>query len=62
LAEHLICNQRVFKHATTGEDLAAVPAKSLTPADISMDEAMTVIVSGGATTPGRITLKRNASA
>jgi len=64
---------RVFKDAATGEDLAAVlvptspnpttgylqiaPAKSLTPTDMSMDEAMTVIVSGGATMPDHLTVK-----
>src|ERR1700678_400960 len=58
---------RVFKDMTTGEDLAAVlvpsapnpttgflqivPAKDLTPTDLTMDQAMTVIVSGGATAP-----------
>jgi uncharacterized membrane protein len=66
---------RIFKDSGTGEDLAAVlvpsapnpttgflqivPAKSLTPTDMTMDEAMTVIVSGGATVPDHITLARN---
>jgi uncharacterized membrane protein len=66
---------RVFKDASTGEDLAAVlvpsapnpttgflqivPAKDLTPTDLSMDQAMTVIVSGGATAPDHISLKPN---
>ena len=65
---------RNFKDAVTGEDLAAVlvptapnpttgylqivPAKSLTPTDMSMDEAMTMIVSGGATAPDHLTLSR----
>lgn len=63
---------RVFKDAATGEDLAAVlvptapnpttgyleivPMKSLTPTDMSMDQAMTMIVSGGATAPDHLTL------
>jgi len=65
---------RVFKDMKTGEDLAAVlvpsapnpttgflqvvPAKDLTPTDMSMDQAMTVIVSGGATAPDHISFKR----
>jgi len=64
---------RVFKDADTGEDLAAVlvpsapnpttgflqivAAKDLTPTDMSLDQAMTMIVSGGATAPERLTLK-----
>lgn len=66
---------RVFRDAETGEDLAAVlvptapnpstgylqivPAKNLTPTDMSMDQAMTMIVSGGTMTPDRLTLKRS---
>ena len=66
---------RVFKDMTTGEDLAAVlvpsapnpttgflqivPAKDLTPTDLTMDQAMTVIVSGGATAPDHITFRRS---
>jgi uncharacterized membrane protein len=65
---------RMFPDARTGEDLAAVlvptapnpttgylqivPAKDLTPTDMSLDQAMTMIVSGGATAPDRLTLKR----
>jgi uncharacterized membrane protein len=65
---------RSFKDARTGEDLAAVlvptapnpttgylqivPAKSLTPTDMSLDEAMSMIISGGAQVPDRITLER----
>ena len=65
---------RVFKDMKTGEDLAAVlvpsapnpttgflivvPAKDLTPTDLTMDQAMTVIVSGGATAPDHISFKR----
>jgi uncharacterized membrane protein len=65
---------RVFKDMKTGEDLAAVlvpsapnpttgflqivPAKDLTPTDLTMDQAMTVIVSGGATAPDHITFRR----
>jgi uncharacterized membrane protein len=64
---------RVFKDAATGEDLAAVlvpsapnpttgflqivAAKDLTPTDLSLDQAMTMIVSGGATAPERLTLR-----
>jgi uncharacterized membrane protein len=64
---------RIFKDMKTGEDLAAVlvpsapnpttgfllvvPAKDLTPTDLSMDQAMTVIVSGGATAPDHISFK-----
>jgi uncharacterized membrane protein len=63
---------RVFKDGATGEELAAVlvptapnpstgylqivPAKKLIPTDLSMDQAMTMIVSGGAMTPDSITL------
>jgi uncharacterized membrane protein len=66
---------RVFKDTVTGEDLAAVlvpsapnpttgfllvvPTKDLTPTDLSMDQAMTVIVSGGATAPDHISFKPN---
>jgi uncharacterized membrane protein len=65
---------RVFQDQVTGEDLAAVlvptspnpttgylqivPAKDLTPTDMSVDQAMTVIVSGGATAPDHLTLSR----
>jgi len=65
---------RIFKDMKTGEDLAAVlvpsapnpttgflqvvPAKDLTPTDMSMDQAMTVIVSGGATAPDHISFKQ----
>jgi uncharacterized membrane protein len=42
---------------TTGF-LQIVPAKDLTPTDLTMDQAMTVIVSGGATAPDHISLKR----
>jgi uncharacterized membrane protein len=64
---------RIFKDADTGEELAAVlvpsapnpttgflqivAAKDLTPTDMSLDQAMTMIVSGGATTPERLTLR-----
>ncbi|HTW35675.1 MAG TPA: DUF502 domain-containing protein [Rhizomicrobium sp.] len=64
---------RVFKDMKTGDDLAAVlvpsapnpttgfllvvPAKELTPTDLSMDQAMTIIVSGGATAPDHISFK-----
>jgi uncharacterized membrane protein len=66
---------RVFRDAKTGEDLAAVlvpsapnpttgflqivAAKDLTPTDMSLDQAMTMIVSGGATAPERLTLRPN---
>jgi uncharacterized membrane protein len=64
---------RIFKDMKTGEDLAAVlvpsapnpttgflqivRAKDLTPTDLTMDQAMTVIVSGGATAPDHISFK-----
>jgi len=64
---------RTFPDATTGEDLAAVyvptapnptsgylqivPLSRLTPTDIQGDQAMTMILSGGAVTPDHISLK-----
>jgi uncharacterized membrane protein len=64
----------VFRDAATGEDLAAVlvpsapnpttgflqvlRAKDMTPTDLSLDQAMTMIVSGGVTAPDHLTLKR----
>lgn len=63
---------RTFRDAATGEELAAVfvptspnptsgylqivPTASLTATDMSMDQAMTMIISGGATAPDHITL------
>jgi len=65
---------RTFPDATTGEDLAAVyvptapnptsgylqivPLSRLTPTDIQGDQAMTMILSGGAVTPDHISLSR----
>ncbi len=65
---------RSFKDAKTGEDLAAVlvptapnpttgylqivSLKSLTPTDMSLDQAMSMIISGGAQVPDHITLER----
>lgn len=64
---------RTFPDAVTGEDLAAVlvptspnpttgyleivPVKRLIATDMKMDEAMAMIISGGATAPHRITLE-----
>jgi len=64
---------RTFRDTTTGEELAAVfvptspnptsgyleivPTKSLTSTDMSMDQAMAMIISGGATAPDHITLQ-----
>ena len=63
---------QMFKDAATGEDLASVyvptalnptagfleivPLASLVPTALSMDQAMTMIVSGGAITPANFTL------
>lgn len=63
---------RVFKDAATGEELAAVlvptapnpttgylqivPADKLTPTDLTMEQAMTMIVSGGSNAPDHISL------
>lgn len=63
---------QVFKDAATGEDIASVyvptalnptagfleivPLASLVPTALSMDQAMTMIVSGGAITPENFTL------
>ncbi len=63
---------RTFHDATTGEELAAVyvptapnptsgyleivPIGDLMPTDMSMDQAMTMILSGGATAPDKITI------
>ena len=62
----------IFKDAATGEDLATVyvptalnptagfmeivPLASLVPTALSMDQAMTMIVSGGAITPANFTM------
>lgn len=66
---------RTFRDSTTGEELAAVlvptapnpttgylqivPASRLTPTDMSVDQAMTMIISGGTTAPDRLTLNRD---
>src|SRR5262249_34478437 len=63
---------RVFNDAVTGEELAAVyvpttpnptsgyleivPVKSLVPTTMTMDQAMTMIVSGGAVAPGDLSI------
>jgi uncharacterized membrane protein len=63
---------RSFQDATTGEEIASVyvptainptcgylqivPWSKLTPTDIQPDQAMTMIISGGAVTPERMTL------
>lgn len=63
---------KTFRDATTGEELAAVfvptapnptsgyleiaPTAHLTATDMSMDQAMTMILSGGAMAPDRMTL------
>ena len=63
---------QLFKDAATGEELASVyvptalnptagfleivPVESLVPTTLSMDQAMTMIVSGGAITPANFTL------
>ena len=63
---------RVFNDAVTGEELAAVyvpttpnptsgyleilPVKSLVPTSMTMDQAMTMIVSGGAVAPENLTI------
>jgi uncharacterized membrane protein len=63
---------RVFNDAITGEELAAVyvpttpnptsgyleilPVKSLVPTSMTMDQAMTMIVSGGAVAPENLTI------
>ena len=63
---------RTFADSVTGEELAAVlvptapnpttgylqivPVSKLLPTDMSMDQAMTMIISGGATAPDHITL------
>lgn len=63
---------RSFADANTGEELAAVlvptapnpttgylqivPAAKLVPTDMTMDQAMTMIISGGATAPENLTL------
>ncbi|MDE3116595.1 MAG: DUF502 domain-containing protein [Pseudomonadota bacterium] len=67
---------KVVKDSTTGEELAAVyvpttpnptsgyleivPVKDLVPTDMTMDQAMTMIVSGGAITPSNLSLRRRA--
>lgn len=64
---------RTFRDASTGEELAAVyvptspnptsgyleivPTRNLTATDMSMDQAMAMIISGGATAPDHITLE-----
>lgn len=63
---------KVMKDANTGEDLAAVyvpttpnptsgyleivPVKDMVATDMTMDQAMTMIISGGAISPGAITM------
>lgn len=63
---------RTFKDAKTGEDIAAVyvptalnptcgylqitPLAKLTPTDLAPDQAMTMIISGGAVAPERFTI------
>jgi uncharacterized membrane protein len=63
---------RVFKDAKTGEDIAAVyvptalnptcgylqitPLANLTPTDLPPEQAMTMIISGGAVAPDRFTI------
>jgi uncharacterized membrane protein len=42
---------------TTGF-LQVLRAKDMTPTDLSLDQAMTMIVSGGVTAPDHLTLKR----
>jgi uncharacterized membrane protein len=65
---------RSFNDAKTGEELAAVlvptapnpttgylqivPARNLTPTDMSIDQAMSMIISGGAQVPEHISLAR----
>jgi uncharacterized membrane protein len=65
---------RTFHDAATGEELAAVlvptspnpstgylqilPVKALTPTDLTMDQAVTMIISGGATAPNALSLKK----
>jgi uncharacterized membrane protein len=69
---------RVMKDAATGESIAAVyvpttpnptsgyleivPVKSVIPTDMTMDQAMTMIISGGAISPETLTTKRTAAA
>lgn len=69
---------KVMKDAATGEELAAVyvpttpnptsgyleivPVKDLVPTDMTMDQAMTMIVSGGAITPASLSLHRRPGA
>lgn len=64
---------RTFTDTQTGEEIAAVyvptapnptsgylqllPVSKLVPSDMSMDQAMTMIVSGGAVTPDRVSLQ-----
>lgn len=68
---------KVMKDAQTGEDLAAVyvpttpnptsgyleivPVKDLVPTDMTMDQAMTMIISGGAISPATLTTERRAT-
>ena len=63
---------KVMKDTTTGEDLAAVyvpttpnptsgyleivPVKDMVPTDMTMDQAMTMIISGGAISPSTLTM------
>ena len=63
---------KVMKDTTTGEDLAAVyvpttpnptsgyleivPVKDMVPTDLTMDQAMTMIISGGAISPSTLTM------
>ena len=69
---------KVMKDATSGEDLAAVyvpttpnptsgyleivPVADLVPTDMTMDQAMTMIISGGAISPATLTTHRTATA
>ncbi len=69
---------RVMKDASSGEDVAAVyvpttpnptsgyleivPIKSLVPTEMTMDQAMTMIISGGAISPDTLTTKRTGPA
>jgi uncharacterized membrane protein len=69
---------RVMKDAASGEDVAAVyvpttpnptsgyleivPVRSLIPTEMTMDQAMTMIISGGAISPATLTTSRPAPA
>lgn len=66
---------QTFADSKTGEELAAiyvpttpnptsgyleiVPVAALTSTDFTIDQAMTMVISGGAITPGPLTLRRN---